>query len=241
MKTKKEISEFYDQYTEQQKKMWHNERHYFLIDQLKKAGIKNNSKVLEVGCGIGTMTNLIAPILKDGQLIATDISPKSIALAKENNKKFSNVQFYAADATDFKYPQIDYDFVVLFDVLEHIQEEFRAAFIKNISSSISSKTIFLINVPAPNAHVHAIKNTPELMQIVEEPVWLHKMSVLFMENGLEIRSFFTYDLWQKDEYQFYVVEKKKPYVFLKTTPDKKFNPQSLQRRIGRKVRSIGNG
>ncbi len=238
MKTPKEISEYYDQYTNKQQQMWHNERHYFLLEQLKLNGVKPNSNILEIGCGIGTMTNLIAPLVPKGQITSTDISPKSIELAKVNNKKFKNINFIAADSTNLNFPKLSYDFIVLFDVLEHIQNEFREDFIKNIATVIQDKTTFLVNVPAPHAHIHAVKNSPELMQIVEVPVWIEELIVILKKNDLEIKSFFTYDMWQKDEYQFYVIEKTKKYVFSKTIPDQKLNPQSISKRVKRKIDKI---
>lgn len=238
MKTPKEISDFYDKYTEGQQKMWHNERHFFLLEQLKKAGLKSDSKILEIGCGIGTMTNLIAPYVKNGKLISSDISSKSIELAKTNNKKFKNIEFIVANSIDFDFPNLTYDFIVLFDVLEHIQNEFRDEFIKNIASVITDKTKLLINVPAPHAHIHAIKNFPEQMQIVEIPVWINELIPILQKHKLEIKLFFTYDMWQKEEYQFYIIEKTTPYIFTKTIPDKKLNPQRIGIRIKRKINKL---
>ncbi|MBL7889951.1 MAG: class I SAM-dependent methyltransferase [Bacteroidia bacterium] len=238
MKNKKNISDFYDAYSEQQQKMWHNERHYFLIEQLKKLGLKKNSMVLEIGCGIGTVSNLIAPLIPKGKLYATDISPKSIEIAKEHNKKYSNALFFAADSTENQIPDHNYDFIVLFDVLEHIEQNDRMQFLENISKLMNEKTLLLINVPAPNAHIHAIETTPELMQIIEVPVLIEDVVPILKKCQLEIRSFFTYDMWQKDEYQFYLIEKYKKYVFQKTQPDNKHNPQSIKNRIKKKINNI---
>ncbi|OFY88563.1 MAG: hypothetical protein A3K10_16230 [Bacteroidetes bacterium RIFCSPLOWO2_12_FULL_31_6] len=238
MKTPKEISDFYDKYTEQQQRMWHNERHYFLLEQLKKSGLKSNSIILEIGCGVGTMTNLIAPYVKNGKIVSSDISEKSIEFARINNKQFKNLEFIAANSIDFTFPDLNYDFIILFDVMEHIQAENRNDFIHNIAKVMQNNTKLLINVPAPHAHIHAIKNFPEQMQIVEIPVFLTEFSSILSKNELDIKSFFTYDMWQNDEYQFYTVEKIKPYVFSKTIPDRKFNPQSIDKRINRKISKL---
>lgn len=238
MKTQKEISDFYDKYTEQQQKMWHNERHYFLLEQLKKSGLKTNSVILEIGCGIGTMTNLIAPFIKKGKIVSTDISPKSIELAKAHNKQFKNIEFINANSVDFTFPELNYDFVILFDVLEHIQTVNRIGFIHNIARAMQNKSKLLINVPAPHAHIHAIEHFPEQMQIVEIPVFINEISTVLTQNQLEITSFFTYDMWQNNEYQFYTVEKIRPYVFSKTQPDQKYNPHSIDKRIKRKINKL---
>jgi ubiquinone/menaquinone biosynthesis C-methylase UbiE len=238
MKDKEDIAKFYDEYSIQQQKMWHNERHYFLLDQLKKNGIKRDSSVLEVGCGIGTMTNLIASLVPDGKIFSTDISAESIEIAKRNNSNFSNIRFWDADSTVVPFPDESFDFILLFDVLEHIQKENRYTFLENISKVMHAKTKFLINVPAPDAHIHAIKHMPELMQIVEEPVFIENIASLLREHQMQIKSFFTYDMWQNEEYQFYLVQKIMPYELNKVTPLEKYNPHSLKNRILRKINKI---
>lgn len=68
----KEISEvkYYNKLwaeLEEQNKAGINSRHRAIIKRLKKAGLKKNSTVLEIGCGIGAISGLILkniPILK---------------------------------------------------------------------------------------------------------------------------------------------------------------------------------
>lgn len=236
MKSPEEVANFYDEYSSRQETMWHNERHYFLIEQLRNLGLKNNSKILEIGCGIGTMTNLIAPLVKDGKLISSDISPKSIDISKKYNKKYNNIEFIVADSTNYSFPKLNYDYIVLFDVLEHIQTEFRPDIIKLCALQMTENTQFIINVPAPEAHKFAIKNFPEAMQLVEIPVYLKELLPILESNNLEIISFFSYDMWQPNEYDFYQIRKKKPYEYKKLTPPKHLNPQWIVNRIKRKLK-----
>ncbi len=240
MKNKKNITDFYDAFSEHQNIMWHNERHYFLLEQMKQNGLKSDSVVLEVGCGIGTMSNLIAPKIKKGKLVSTDISSKSVEIAKYNNQQYNNAFFFTADSTQQELPKDRYDYVVLFDVFEHIPFEERESILKNIANTMNDETIFLVNVPAPNAHIHSIENNPNLMQVIENPVFLHDFALLLNNNGMAIQSFFTYDMWQNEEYQFYVIKKKKPYVYSKTIPPSRLNPHSIDKRIKRKISSFKN-
>lgn len=235
MKSPEEVASFYDEYSSRQETMWHNERHYFLIAQLKRLGLKSDSKILEIGCGIGTMTNLMAPLVNTGKLISSDISPKSIEISKNYNKKFNNIEFIVADSTNYSFPKLDYDFIVLFDVLEHIQTEFRPEIIKLCALQMKEETQLLINVPAPEAHKYAITNFPEVMQLVEIPVYLKELLPLLESNNLEIVSFFSYDMWQPREYDFYQIRKKKTYEYRKITPPQYLNPQWIINRIKRKL------
>ena len=57
--TKEQVKEYYDTFKEHQKKLGINIRHRTILKNLKNAGLKPNSNVLEIGCGIGTVSHLI--------------------------------------------------------------------------------------------------------------------------------------------------------------------------------------
>src|SRR5437016_5619241 len=120
---RKDISKFYDTYnTGQLKKLGVNIRHRTILKNLKKAGLLPRHNVLEIGCGIGTVTSLIAKYCKQGKIVSVDISPETITDAKNIWKDLRNVEFLVSDMSDFKY-NMKFDFVVLPDVLEHIPVE----------------------------------------------------------------------------------------------------------------------
>ena len=50
----------------------------FAMKTLKKIPLKSSSRVLDVGCGDGLITNEIAKIIHDGCIIGTDISYQMI-------------------------------------------------------------------------------------------------------------------------------------------------------------------
>lgn len=52
-------------------------------------------RVLEVGCGAGTFTRLVAPLAD--YVLATDVSPQAIARAKERAPAGGNVEFQVMD------------------------------------------------------------------------------------------------------------------------------------------------
>jgi len=55
----KQVAEFYDQYSSQQGKIGVNIRHRSILKRLVKLGLSKNSSILEIGCGIGTLTSLL--------------------------------------------------------------------------------------------------------------------------------------------------------------------------------------
>lgn len=72
-------------------------------------GLNANSKVLEIGCGTGQFTQLIAPIGCD--IDAVDISNEMISYAKSKLDQ-PNVKFYNASFEDFATEPNKYDFIV---------------------------------------------------------------------------------------------------------------------------------
>jgi len=59
-KKTEEVSEYYDGFSSYQLAKGINSRHLSIFRFLRKAGLKKNSIVLEIGCGIGTVTHLIS-------------------------------------------------------------------------------------------------------------------------------------------------------------------------------------
>ena len=60
--------------------------------------IPSNARVLDVGCGSGWATRLMAEKAGGGRVVGIDISDEMIALARETSLQFSNVEFRVASA-----------------------------------------------------------------------------------------------------------------------------------------------
>ena len=62
------------------------------------------SRVLDVGCGSGWATRLIAQTAMNGQAIGIDISDEMVDLAKASSTAFPNVDFEVASAEALPFP-----------------------------------------------------------------------------------------------------------------------------------------
>jgi len=76
--------------------------------------IKNGSKVLDIGCGIGALAYDIAN--KAGYVVGIDINEELIRIAKTKFPK-KNIEYITGDATNYNFKE-KYDYLVLSNVLE---------------------------------------------------------------------------------------------------------------------------
>lgn len=77
-------------------------------------------KLLEIGCGTGEYTKVISKLFPNVKIMATDISPKSIEVAKKKCLTCKNVNFSVRSAYDTKYKNESFDLVYGFYVLHHL-------------------------------------------------------------------------------------------------------------------------
>ena len=75
---KEQVVIFYDQFAKKQEKTGINSRHLSILAKVKDAGLQASDRILEVGCGIGTVSHLLATQVPSGKVLAVDISPESI-------------------------------------------------------------------------------------------------------------------------------------------------------------------
>ena len=86
--------------------------------------LKPGMKVLDCGCGPGTLTLGLAQAVDPGQATGIDIEPGMVdranALANEGGIK--NVEFRVDDITDLSFPNDCFDLVFVSAVLEHLPD-----------------------------------------------------------------------------------------------------------------------
>lgn len=202
------ISGYYDNYSGRQVNAGVNARHKKITDLLAAHDIKNAANILEIGCGIGTQTGQIAKLMNDqATILAVDISPESIRLAKERLKRYQNISFIAADFTELPLEK-KFDFVILPDVLEHIPVDKHQALFQKISLHLDPNGIVLVHLPHPHYQKWAHINLPEQMQIIDLSIDSHHLCKCIYESGLYLSEMKSYSLWRRDlDYQYYVIRK----------------------------------
>jgi len=218
----KKIEDFYDNFSAHQMKVGINERILSLFQRMKKYGLSPSSRILELGSGIGSMTFLLSKKIKSGIVESVDLSPKSIELL---NSSIANpaIKGYAADVVNYKPQQSNFDFITLFDVIEHIPIERHAELFKNLAGIMTEKTTLLINIPNPKYIEYDRIHQPEVLQVIDQPIPLTAIAKNAEDNGLFIHHFETYSIWVENDYQFMMIRKDRDFEEVKLSDKRSFS------------------
>ncbi len=193
MATKEEVKEYYDTFKEHQKQLGINIRHRTILKNLKNAGLKANSNVLEIGCGIGTVSHLILKYITEGSFVGLDISAESIKMAQQFNSFHKKAQFFVDDMSNFSH-KTKFDFVVFPDVLEHIPVEQHANIFKTIAELTTPNATVIINIPEPNYLNWVRANDPSKLQIIDQSLSMQDLLNNSYPYGFKLYSMNPYSL-----------------------------------------------
>lgn len=226
------VEQYYDQFSSEQIKTGINKRHHSIHKWLLKFGLKEAHHCLEIGCGIGTQTDLLAAYLKKGQITAVDISSESIQIAKKRLSRFSNVKLIAAEIISHEIEH-KFDVIILPDVLEHIPIERHKDLFNKISKLIKPDGIIFVHIPNPYYLEWCHKNTPEVLQIIDQPIYSNVLCENLYINDLYIHTLVTYSIWiDNDDYQAILIKPKKELEY-KEISNKSTPAQRLKGKIKR--------
>ncbi len=228
-------SQFYDNYIQRQIDSGINNRIYSLYKRLIDVGLRKDSKILEIGCGIGILTYLLSKHIKSGIIEAVDFSEKSIEYAKRHISN-KNIQLTASDILDYT-SKTTFDYVLLFDALEHIPQERHPELFSKISHWMHLDSVLFINLPNPDYILYDQQNNPEALQEIDQPIYIDTLSHVLKGCELHIVKMETYSIWVKNDYQFYVIQKRR--VFEEILLEKNWNIiTKIMNRLNLKIRKI---
>lgn len=90
--------------------------------------LRQGMRVLDCGCGPGTITLGIAEVVSPGVVVGVDIAKSQVLLARENAMKAGarNTRFRVADIYQLPFLNGSFDAVFMHTILEHLAEPRRA-------------------------------------------------------------------------------------------------------------------
>jgi ubiquinone/menaquinone biosynthesis C-methylase UbiE len=98
---------------------WNHNDHYhdFLLRQLSP----HCMYALDIGCGTGAFSRLLAS--RSDRVLALDLSPQMIRIARERSEQYPNIDFQVADAMTWEFPAEQFDCVASIATLHHLPFE----------------------------------------------------------------------------------------------------------------------
>jgi len=97
-------------------------RYHMVLSALRAHKLARNARVLDVGCGDGALSGLLATHLQ-ARVEGVDVVPLSIDLARaEFAKRKLEGRFQVVDGYVYPFPDASFSAVVCSDVIEHVQK-----------------------------------------------------------------------------------------------------------------------
>lgn len=116
--------------------------------------ITTNEKVLDIGCGAGTLALYLAS--KGNMVTGVDISPKAIRACEKSAKQLDLSDKVSFQVMNFPYeiPQGKFSRVICMEVIEHLKEDRLA--LRKVFNSLNSGGIAIISTPSQNAPLYKL-------------------------------------------------------------------------------------
>ncbi len=192
-----DVGDFYDEFVDRQTRVGVNRRHEAIVAWLRRFGLRPDDLVLELGCGVGTVTQLVAEELPRGSVLGIDLSPRSVAAARERLAAYENVRLMAADVAAAEV-EGEYDVVLLPDVIEHIPLERHDALFERVASWVKPTGFVLLHYPNPHHLEWFHEHHPERLQIVDQPIHADALLADAYRHGLYLDYYERYSIWIRE-------------------------------------------
>ena len=228
MNSKYTSNSFYDTFISYQIESGINDRIYHVYRQVKKLGLRSDSSVLEIGCGIGSLTSLLVKKVKHGTYEALDASHKSIDFARKRLRN-SKLVFTACDVMEYTPIHQPFDFILMIDVLEHIPKENYGLLFSKISGWMNDQSVLVINIPNPEYILFDQRNQPDVLQEIDQPVFVDELLPICKNTSLDLVHFETYSIWVKGDYQFLVFKKHSSFKEIQIAGTRTFFEKAINR------------
>ncbi len=119
-------------------------------------GIKEG-RYLDIGCGIGGFTRAIKDLSPAVDVYGCDISERVLKIAEQ--KSADKIKYFKSDISDIKAADKFFDYVSVFDVLEHLEDPDKA--VKEINRVLKKGGNFHFFVPLEGSKktIHGVLNS----------------------------------------------------------------------------------
>ena len=150
---------------------YHRIQERFLIDVLRQAQLPTG-RILELGCGFGRITKLLAESFPVAQITALDLSPDQLANARSNCARCPNVHFGQYDFYSGQpLPGEGYDLAIAIEVFLHHPRPV----IRSLVERLAGVAMHVVNLDW----------SEEWAWKLPEHVWIHDYEKVHADAGLK--------------------------------------------------------
>jgi ubiquinone/menaquinone biosynthesis C-methylase UbiE len=122
--------------------------------------LQGTEKVLDFGCGMGTVAYYVARRLPQGHLVCLDISQRRLSACRRTLRRFRNVSFLCVEASEL--PRDSFDVIYCHFVLHDIPPGDLETVIPWLAESLKPGGVFVIREPLNEAEaLRGIKRLTE--------------------------------------------------------------------------------
>lgn len=205
--SKEKIISYYDDHVKNKLNDYinFNPRIEYAWKTIIKYAPKNPTRILEVGCGMGSISERMHVYWPNALITGIDISTQSIQLADK---------LFADDKLNFKESILtpdtfdeEFDLIVFMDVYEHIAVEDRNDVHAALLKILRNKGRIVLSVPTPHNLNWSLINKPETMQPVDEHISFDVISKLADATQTEVILYEVKNVWNVGDYAHIVLEK----------------------------------
>jgi SAM-dependent methyltransferase len=178
---------------------------------------KKPLRILEVGCGMGSICERMHKHWPDAHITGIDISTMSIQIAQ---KLFGDdkLDFRETILTPNTFKDEQFDLIIFMDVYEHIAVHDRPDVHAALAKILNNKGKIILTVPTPHNLKWCLVNRPETMQPVDEHITFQVIGKLAADTGTEVLLYHQKDVWHVADYTHIVLEKNDDFESAFFTP-----------------------
>jgi 2-polyprenyl-3-methyl-5-hydroxy-6-metoxy-1,4-benzoquinol methylase len=168
------------------------------------------SNALDLGCGIGIVTERVARIAGQGHVWACDLSERNIEYAQQTVTP-ENVTFFVADILDDfesvrQAVKTPLDLIMMVDVLEHLPISKHEELFRKIRGLCSQRAHLVLTYPSPQYQRYLKEKQPQELQIVDQVIELEHVLTVAENAEFHLHSFALKTIWLRNQYVHCVLQ-----------------------------------
>jgi ubiquinone/menaquinone biosynthesis C-methylase UbiE len=122
-----------------------------LLDQ---AAVRNAHRVLDIGCGTGTLATLIKRLHPDVDVVGLDPDPKALARARRKAERAAvSIQFDRGFSHELPYPEASFNLVFSTFMFHHLEADEREKTLREARRVLApGGSLHMLDFQGPDAH-----------------------------------------------------------------------------------------